>query len=354
MTTALSLVLAMGWIAPQGTDGILFDHLDTGFQLTVPREWKMSKTRDSHRFTFNVTGTDRTALLEVYAAVFSGDITTWNAVQTNAAKQLKREIARQWQEEILTVPMLMNRITWEEKNGISKTSDSGLIYADTRRKFLWKLTSHTDDIELANTQVRNVLQSIRTGDGKLPKVFDPTIPVSEDLRRPDRPDRKTVWKPPTNSVKEPVKGDKEFDATAGNIPVVIRYLGEWTFVADGNGLVASHPGVDGKVTLRAYSALESDPPGKALLRQAGQSLGRFEKVGKREEYGPERSGSGGQIMTIWREGTATEGLLFGFEAVAATGDYYVLLSWSTPDAKTAIAQRDLIAKLAQSLSVEPK
>ncbi|MCC7433202.1 MAG: hypothetical protein IT363_00845 [Methanoregulaceae archaeon] len=352
----MSVFLGMLWVmaGPQVADNVVFDHIETGFQLSVPRAWKLTKTRDSHRFAFTVTGTDRAAQLEIYAATFSNDIPTWQAVQANAAKQLKREVARQWQEEILTVPMLMTRTTWEEKNGIGKTSESGLIYADTRRKFLWRLTANTEDFELALAQTRNVLQTIRTEGGKLPKPFDPTVPQSEDLRRPDRPEKRTTWKQPNQDVREPVRGDQVVETTAGNLPMTIRYSGEWTFAADGNGLSATHPSLSGKVTLRAYSSTESDPPGKALLRQSGQSLGQFDKVLKREEHGPVRSLSGSQIMMIWREGTSAAGSLFTFDVVGATGDYYWLGSWSTTDAKTASAQRDLIARLAQSMSIEPK
>lgn len=352
MTTAFALLLA--WAVPQGTDGVRFDHLETGFQLTVPREWKLQKTRDLHRFTFTVTGTDRKATLEVYGVTFTGDIPTWQAVQTNSAKQLKREIVRQWQEEILTVPMLMSRTKWEEKNGLAKSSEAGLIYADTRRKFLWLLVSGADDFDQASVQVRNVLQTISTEGGKLPKPFDPTVPQSEDLRRPDRPEKRTTWKSPDAGAKEPVKGDKTTETTAGTIPVLLRYAGDWTFASDAGVLTATHPSVSGKVTFRTYSASESDPPGRVLLRQAGQSLDQFDKVAKRDEFGPERSTSGGQLMSIWREGSNKNGAFYALDIVGSSGDYFWLLGWTTTDAKTATAQRDLIAKLAQSLSIEPK
>lgn len=352
----MSGVLGLLWVlaVPQAADNVVFDHIETGFQLSVPRVWKMTKTRDSHRFVFPVTGTDRTAQFEVYGVTFSNDIPTWQAVQSNAAKQLKREVSRQWQEEILTVPMLLTRTTWEEKNGISKTSDSGLIYADTRRKFLWRLTANTDDFEQALAQTRNVLQTIRTEGGKLPKPYDPTVPASEDLRRPDRPEKRTTWKQPNQDVKEPVKGDRSVETTAGNLPLVIWYSGDWSFAAEEGTLVATHPSVTGKVTFRSFSAVESDPPGKAVLKQSGQSLGQFEKVLKREEHGPVRSLSGSQIMMIWREGSTSSGSLYTFDVVGATGDYYWLAAWSSTDPKSAAVQRDLIARLAQTMSIEPK
>ncbi len=352
MTTLLGMLMVVA--GAQADDLVRFDHLDTGFQLQIPRAWKGTKTRDSQRYTFTITGTERTATFEIYGVTFSNDIPTWQAVQTNAAKQLKRGVVRQWQEEILTVPMLMTRTSWEEKNGIGHTADSGLIYAATRRKFLWRLTAQSADFDAASTQARAVLQSIRTEDGRLPKAFDPTVPVSEDLRRPDRAEKRTTWKLPDPGKKEPVKGDRQVETVAGNIPVVLAYSGEWKFETEGNGLVVTHPKVTGKITLRAYSTLETEPPGRMLLKQSGQSLGEFSKVNKREEHGPVRSLSGGQIMMIWREGTSTSGPLFTFDAVGATGDYHWMIGWKSTEPKAAESQRDLISQLVQSLSIEPK
>lgn len=352
MTTLLGMLMVVA--GAQGDDVVRFDHLETGFQLQIPRVWKGTKTRDSQRYTFTVTGTERTATFEIYGVTFSNDIPTWQAVQSNAAKQLKREVVRQWQEEILTVPMLMTRTSWEEKDGIGHIADTGLVYATTRRKFLWRLSAQAADFELANTQARAVLQSIRTEDGRLPTAFDPTVPVSEDLRRPDRAERRTTWKLPDPGKKEPVKGDRQVETSAGNIPVLLFYSGEWTFAPEGNGLVITHPRVTGKVTMRAYSTPETDPPGRMLLRQSGQTLNQFAKVAKREEHGPVRSLSGSQIMMIWREGTSVAGALFTFDAVGATADYHWILGWKSTDPKTAAVQRDLISQLVQSLSIEPK
>lgn len=352
MTTAFALLLA--WATTQVTDGVRFDHLETGFQLTVPREWKMTKTKNYHRFTIPITGTDRSATLDIFGVVFTGDIPTWQAVQTNSAKQNKRELVRQWQEEILTVPMLMSRTKWELKNGVVRSTEAGLIYADTRRKFLWLAEMNEQDFDAVSLQVRNVLQTIATEDGKLPKAFDPTTPRSEDLRKPDRPEKRTTWKQPDPGEKAPVKGDKMFETTAGNIPVILRYAGDWTLKTEDGVVTATHSGVTGGVKLRAYNAAENDPPGRMLLKQSGQALSLFDKVLKREEYGPERSTSGGQIMSIWRAGTAKEGAFHAFDVVGATGDYFWLLGWTSSDAKTALSQRDLVAKFAQSLSIEPK
>lgn len=352
MTTLLGMLMMVA--GAQAEDTVRFDHVETGFQLQVPRAWKGTKTRDSQRYTFSISGSDQTATFELYGVTFSNDIPTWQAVQTNAAKQLKREVVRQWQEEILTVPMLMTRTAWEEKNGIGFIAESGLIYSESRRKFLWRLTAPASAFDQANTQARAVLQSIRTENGRLPKIFDPTIPQSEDLRRPDRAEKRTTWKLPDPGKKEPVKGDRQVETVAGNIPVLLFYSGEWTFAAEGNGLVVTHPKVTGKITLRGYSTPETDPPGRMLLRQSGQTLADFAKVDKREEHGPVRSLSGSQIMMIWREGSSASGPLFTFDAVGATGDYHWLLAWKSSDPKSAAVQRDLISQLVQSLSIEPK
>lgn len=340
-------------VCPQAADKVVYDHLETGFQFSYPREWTLKKNRDHITLSFTAGEANRPAILEVYGATFTGEIPTWQAVQVNAAKDLKREVVRQWQEEILTVPMLMARTHWTSKD-VEYTSDNALVYANTRRKLLFRLEARTDDFEAADRAFRDVLQSLKMIDGHLPKPFDPSKPQSENLRRPDTDGKSGVWTRERPKDTAPVKGDQVVQLPAGNLPMLARFAGAWKAQPSDTAVVLTHPDVTGEVKMRAFSALESDPPGKSLLKASAASLVLFSKVPTRDEKGPLPNRAGAGYAMIWRAGANDAGPLFSFDAVVSSGDYYLLLSWTGADARAAQKCRDRLMELVNSLSVEPK
>ncbi len=329
-----------------------YDHLATGFSFQYPANWKLKKERDYIVFEYPIEG-DRKATLQVFASEYTGDIPTWQAVETNAAKQLKREVVRQWQEEILTVPMLMSRTQWTEKDSTPKTADIAMIYSETRRKLLFRLTANSEDIERAYGPFRTLLQSIKTEDGKLPKPFDPSKPHVENVRRRDDPGKRQVWTQPKRGTAAPVKGDQTVETTASNIALLVRFFSPWKGTVAESGMTFELPGGPSGLRVAAYSANESDQPGKALIKASGRSLARLNTGIERSEVGPFASKSGATAAVIWRTGQAESGPMVTMDAVITVGDYYVLVYWESSDVKNA-KLREQVNEFVQTLSVELK
>ncbi len=351
LTLTVLAVAALG-VAQEVAGTTPYEHLETGFSFQYPSNWKLTKKRDHVVFEYAVEG-DRMASLEVYGVVFTGEIPTWQAVQTNTAKQMKREVVRQWQEEILTVPMLMTRTQWTAKGGASMTADTAMVYADTRRKLLFRLAASSEDIEKAYGPFRALLQSIKTEDGKLPKAFDPSKPQSENLRNADRPTKLQVWKRPAQGSAAPVKGDATAETTAANIALLVRFFNPWKATAAETGLTFELPGGPTGLKVIAYAVNEADPAGKALIKASSRSLARLKGNIERSEVGPFASKSGATAAVIWRTGDSEAGPLVTMDAVVTVGDYYVLIYWESADVKNA-KLREQVNEFVQTVSVELK
>lgn len=347
----LSLLALTSIATAQEMETLPFDHPESGFTFQYPASWKVVKKRDHVLFQFTVEG--KPATLGVFGMEFKGEIPTWQAVQTNIAKQEKRELVRQWQEEILTVPMLMSRMAWSEKDGTAMTMDIAMIYADTRRKLLFRLSAPSEVIEKAYEPFRALLQSLKTEDGKLPKPFDASKPQSENLRKPDRPEKRQVWTAPKVGKAAPVKGDQTIETTASNIALLLRYFAPWRASAKDLGVEFELPGGPSGVRAIAYSVNESDPAGKALIKASGRSLQKLSGKIERYEEGPITSKAGASYAVIWRTGDSEAGPMVMMDAVVLVGDYYVLLYWESTDVKN-LKLRDQVMELVHTLSIEVK
>lgn len=341
---------AVSFAGAQETAPIPYDHIPSGFQFSYPKEWKLAKSRDHITLTIPYDDVKRTAQIEVYAVTFWSEIQIWQTAQATASKTDKREIVKQWQEEILTVPMLFSRTQWTDKDGESITADNSLIYAATRRRLAFRVVSKTVDWDRTEANFRTVLQSLKW-DGGIPKPLDPSKQEQEYFV-PEGRSKETIWRIPAKLPVDPVKGDQTIEATASGIALLVRFATPWK--SEGQDLGLAHPDVSGAVIVKAYTAAESDPPGKALMKASANSLDAFTKVLKREEKGPLTNRGGSTYGVIWRQGTGKEGPLLSLDAVVSAGDYYVIVHWESNDPKASGRAKDRVFELVNSISVEVK
>lgn len=331
-----------------------FNQVETGFVFSYPQDWKFKKSKKGQvTLTMPLPESSSVATLDVFDMVYSSDIPTWQAIQADAAKNMKREVVRQWQEEILTVPMLMCRTQWEEK-GIPMMADNAIIYANTDRKLVFRLAAPSADFSKADSLFRNLLQTLRRADNRLPKVHDPSTQGSEKLN--DSGGKPVVIFEPRNKPTKvkPVRGDQSIAHTVGGVGYIVTFSGGWTAKEAESTLSFTHPDVDPAVRVGTYSALESDPAGKALIKASSASLGGFKSVALREEKGPLFNKAGATYAVISRGGTSEKGALFAIDAVVSGGDYYALITWQGTDAKSYERAKKAIGTLIDTMNVELK
>lgn len=340
---------AMLLMSPQDT--ATFSSPQLRLLFNYPKTWKMESKKDLWTFTIPLdAGTNAT--LEVRPVSFESEKERWQTIQAQFAQQLGKEVERQWEEVVLGVPMLFTRVRGLE-GGQPAVAMTGLMYNAASRKMLVKLWSAPDRFNEAESLFREVLNTLRTADGRLPATEDPTKPPEDIANRPLPP--KTLPKKledpkPTVTV---VKGPVSVPAKVAQRDAVLRMPEGWTATAAEDSLHLTHPEWQGaplKVSL--HSSLDSGRAESAVVKASARSLELFKTVGKRIDSGPRKTLSGATLFTVWRNGVSESGDLTTFEAAGAVEDLYWLIEhrWDAKDVAPAL--RRLLNTLIEGMSLE--
>lgn len=350
---ALPLVALLAML-PQGKDAGTFSDAYVGLEFTYPKTWTVAKkTKDTTKLEVPIEGSTEKAELEVIRTAYHSSKQTWQTIQLRANETLKREIVRQWEQDLIGVPMLLTQVNWTDKGGTARTTLSGLYYTRGALKLLMKLTAPATEFDKARYEFQNALQTLKTTDGKPPQEDDENLKI-EPKAKPEpvapRPKVISAEVPSTHVVKPPVT----VPMVISTKPVVLRLPQGWkaSEVKDGKMTITSDK-LSGPVTVEVRSTLDSEPAGSALLHQSGPRLDDF-KVGLlREDTSPTANQAGCQIATVWRTGkAATSGDLTTFDGVGQQGDFYVLLSFRSTEASKFKNDRKAIRALLDQVSLE--
>lgn len=293
-----------------------------------------------------------TGSMEIYSIAYNADEDLWQNVQKDFLKQMKRDVVRQWREEILGVPLLMTRGGYEDR-GSQMAILTGLVYSRTPRKLLFRLTAPASVYDSIEFDLRASLQSLHTIDGTLPSTEDPNRKVT-----PEDAVVKPVMAPPKVTVidkskpsEKLVKGPQSVDAQAGGKSVKLRYATGWTCEKDATGFNFHATGIPGSIHVTVSSTLDSDNPEVAIFKASAISLNDFDKVTKREETNPKPNKAGAFVSTIWRDGVSGKGAIESCEAAGLLGDFYWLATYRL-DGSLTVASRKAIDLLFAGMSVE--
>jgi hypothetical protein len=348
--SALSLLLA-GTL--QDPPKATFTHPDTGLVFDYPATWTNRKVRTGWEFTIPAPE-GRTAKLELIGLVYSGESEIWQIGQADAAKQAKRTVDRQWQEELLNCPLLLTQTSWTQGE-MEMRGESGIIYSQTPRKLVYRLTAPKIDFEAALASFRESLQTMRTDDGSVLRPFDPnSTPSQAEANALRSAPTRNVWRSPDPKTPKIERAKQQIEGTAAGRKVHLFFPDKWIATAKaGDRFELTSKDVTGVVTVETLSTLDSPAPGRTMLRYAGESLAKFTSVDRREEPMPMANRAGMVISWISREGKDANGALMTFEAVGAnSGNEYFSVRWTSTDARSARRQRDQIVELVRRMSIE--
>ncbi|MCA1996198.1 MAG: hypothetical protein LDL56_03105 [Armatimonadetes bacterium] len=343
----LELVLAAGLM--QATTTISPPGL--GLQLDVPKDWKSVQRKGAMQLLLPPTlGGGR---IEIFSANFKKEPETWQAIEAAMAAQLKREVVRQWQEELLGVPLLLTHTRWRAGEA-NQEALSGLLYAWTPRKMLFRLQTSEAGFPDAVVAWRQALSTLRTTDGRLPVAEDPNKPWDPaELQKPITPAPKTRLEPPKSGNRPAELAPVAVDTTVAGRAAVLRIPTGWMAEKAGDfEWSLRHPELPFPIRVGVFSTLDSPAPERTLLRASSESLGRFARVDRRNEPKPETNKAGALVRQVWRFGQGDAGPLWTLEAVGSKDRLYWLASAQGEGAIPAGVQR-LIASLLQSMSLEP-
>ena len=365
-----ALSLGQGTSAPAVPAAETYTNEWIGISITHPAGWKIVPKKTDAWITIPLKEGTAHAAIYFVAATYNADIEIWQKSQEHANNQLGFEIMKQWQEEILGVPMLLTKV----RSGAGKLTSAikavpqlpsdqplvtliGLVYSRTPRKLLFRLTAPESAYDDAEFIWRQALQTLRTVDGSVPQPEDPLRepdPLPAPGAKPPKPATKTVigWASTTTSAGA-VKAPKSQEVTVSGRKVIFHYPEGWTVEPGENGLLtlkSAAPAISIKAQVNAM--VDSDPPLRALVKASGESLKSFDKVDSREENLPKANKAGATFVRIWRTGMNASGPLWTFEMVAGKEDFYLLMK-QQGTGKVDPGVRAALESLIDQVSLEP-
>lgn len=343
----LELALAAGLM--QATTPV--SPLGLGLQLEVPKDWRLVQRKGATQLLLPpALGGGR---IEIFTANFKKDPDTWQAIEAAMAAQLKREVVRQWQEELLGVPLLLTHTRWKAGEA-SHAALSGLLYAWTPRKMLFRLQTSEEGFADAVVAWRRALSSLRTSDGRLPVAEDPDRPWNpEELQKPIQPAPRTRLEPPKSGSKPSELAPIAIEATVAGRSAQLRIPTGWTAEKAGDfEWSLRHPEVPFPIRVGVFSTLDSPAPERTLLRASSDSLARFGSVDRRVEPKAETNRAGALVRQVWRFGKGDAGTLWTLEAVGSKDRLYWLAT-AQGEGSIPTGVQKAIASLLQSMSLEP-
>jgi hypothetical protein len=354
MTGALLVAIYVLGVAQGETQTYRNDALR--LSLTYPSGWKLAAKKDDARFSIPLTSTQGEATFEVFAVRYGHEPEVWQLVQLQADRQLKRETLKQWQEEILGVPLLLTKSQDTSGPG-QRVMLAGLIYSATPFKLNFRLTAPAAGYEEAEFALRKVLESLRTTDGSLPEREDPAKPsgskgaggASGD--RPSKPPKVVVLGPAPGD-RAPRKGEKSVTAKTAGRTLTLRFPEGWKAEAKADATFAlTAEAVPGAVTVTLSATIDSMPPGRAYTVAMMETLKSFEAVSEREEALPKFNAAGDKLVYVWREGTGG-GDLAALDAVGGTNEIYWTARWALAGSKPPPDVKKRLLALIDRMSVE--
>lgn len=345
-------LVALLAMAPGFQDTASYSDPVLGLSFDHPKTWVVGKkTKDSARYTVPIPDSTETADLEVVRTPFHSSKEIWNTIQVRVNEQLKREVVRQWEQDVLSVPMLFTLVNYTDQ-GVSKTTLSGLYYTRTPVKLLVRLTAPTAEFEKAQFSFQESLQSLRTLDGSTPQEDDENIALTVPKKAPTEP-------PKVKVIKTGGK-DKVDSAKLVDIPLVVSTKSITFKVPEGwraegvedGKFTLHHESLSAPIKMEFHSTLDSEPAQNALFKLSSASLNDFTAVTKREDKSKEANKAGCLITTVWRIGKSADGDLIVHEAAGQQGDFYFLASYRLTNAGAFPAERKLIENLLAQVSVQ--
>lgn len=283
-------------------------------QLDVPRPWNVRRTSYGQELRFKVDGQDVNVRLIVAPLPPSQGLYQESVRDVQASQG--NMVVRQWEEEILGVPLLLTQLTVPDKTDATKPATTrlmGLLYGGQKDAFSFQLETLEAAYPAAEQQWRNALLTIRTISGSLPTQAGQAPPDDPEPVRPQNEVKVHVVRPDDGAPKEPKFGPVRVvaDESAG----LFAYLPEgWSASEEG---VLKGPNTTTTITL-SVGAGTKEVTRRTYFSKAGSLLSTLTKVEKRHEPKPSVNNAGFETEWMERFGPTADG----------QGGHRVAFGWS--------------------------
>lgn len=345
----VSTLIAASMLLAQNGDKT-FSDADLGLSFQYPKEWTMRKERLYSVFEIPLADKKK-AEVQVIATRFGAKAEEWQIAQVDVSKTLKRVVEKQWEEQILGVPLLMTKISFNEDN-TDKNVLVGLLYSATPLKLNYRMTVPATGFDEAESKWRKVMSSLRTISGDLPGVENPNN--SSSSTGSNTGEKVVVLKPETGPPKKPRKGDQKVPVNILGQELVVRIPKGWMMQpGEGSEYILTNKSLKGKLTFTIESGNQNDAK-KLMLSKAGEAVKLFTKVTLREDREGTYSPAGAMMSSVERFGTGANGPLMMKHVSGQSGLLFYNATYIGEGKDTGKKDEGLLSKLFEEMIVEPK
>lgn len=310
-----------------------------GLSFEHPKDWRVSKERLFTLIEIPLAE-GRLAQVELFSAEYRGTAEKWQELQKEINVTMDRPVERQWEEEILGVPMLLTKLAYTSGDRPTVTI-VGLLYSATPEKMQFRLNAPAEQADAAQQAWWGALLTLRTTSGLLPSGEDPTRPLTElqpEMEKPTIVLRKpdpvvTALRP---GVRVPFGG------------MTVQLLEGWTLSENGT---LQGKETAGTLSLEVFEG-DGDVAGPKLEEAAAKALLDFDAVSVRTDVQAKTARSGALVASIWRDGKGANGPLFVGHFVGVCGQRYWMLTYRGPGVAAWKSDRGKVEALLESLYAE--
>lgn len=336
------MILAAAILGMRIQENKVYDNQTADIKFEYPAAWTLKRDRLYDELTFKVN--DKTVIVQLMSTEMDFPKEEWQSVNREVNQQNNREVIRQWEEELLGVPLLLMRVR-DSKPQEPQIILSGLLYGARKQKFLFRLYAPESVAESAEQQWHTVLLSSNTLSGKLPSEALPAENPSATIDTGGGEVRVEILKPATG---EPSKAEWGTVSTLVDEQHGLHFYSPegWTFKE--NSLS------NGAIRVNLVVGLGSDQVVRtAWLKQSGEALDRLAKVTSRIESEPAFTKAAFKGGTLIRRGVSEDKEIVQWLAYGASNGNFFILEWSGTPAEFEAA-KDSLAQLHQYAAVAPQ
>lgn len=329
-------------LAFQANDVKVYESKQTDLKFSYPADWKLKKDRLYDEFSFNVEGKPVTVQVMVTQMNYPKD--HWQTVNREVNENNYRQVLKQWEEELLGVPLLLLRVR-DTAKAEPQIIVTGLLYSNRNDKMLFRLNANESVAAQAENIWTNVLLSSNTISGVLPSEANggttTTVPVNTNGGEANV----SVITPPTHKPDKTVRGESRVKVD-GSSGLIMYHPATWTYKDD----VLVRETVKVKVS---HGIGDERIARSAWLKVCGGALNRINAVVSRTETEPKYTKAGMRGSTLNRVGAAGDYEEYQWVVYGWSAGYYFVLEWSGTPADYE-KTKDALAELYQLTAVAPE
>lgn len=324
-----------------------FRDKDLGLIFQYPANWEVKKEKYSTNFEFTAAD-GSTSQIQVFKTQFRQEKATWQQLQREVSEQMRRRVTRQWEEQILGVPLLLTTIEYSDGEA-QRSTFVGLLYTATQEKLNFRVNSTAGTAQQAEDAWRGALMTLRTISGELPVPEDPTKP----LPNPDTTDSgRPITRLTPDDTGDPVRTKNVTRLEKLGQQLDLYLPDGWALKTEDERIWLTSEKLVGSVEFTVTSGGRVQIP--AALKAANDStFDLYKLVTLREDPVPSVLRSGSFVARTLRVGPGMEGgEVVVLHAVGTTGSVIWRLSYKTDSEAKYKQDRKLLDRLIDYTAVE--